>query len=121
MPLPQDEYIRSEPSDDKSSGLYRMGQDETGKPKVIYGEQINAEKAKETPVPKAEKCTTNTDKVDQEIETLKEEKKQLEQQITAAAGDTEKNSALKNKLAQIERELTQKNNDTYRRQQAAVS
>ncbi len=33
----------------------------------------------------AEKCTTNTDKIDREIKKLKEKKQQLEQQIKEAA------------------------------------
>lgn len=69
---------------------------------------------------KAEKCTTNTDKVDREIEKLKEEKKQLEQQIKAAAGEEEKVKEWKKKLAQIEMELSWKDNDTYRRQNSVT-
>ena len=76
---------------------------------------------KEEPAKKAEKCTTNTDNVDREIEKLKEEKKQLEQQIKAAAGDKEKVKVLEKKLAQIEGQLSQKDNDTYRRQNAVIS
>lgn len=76
---------------------------------------------KEEPAKQAEKCTTNTDNVDREIEKLKEEKKQLEQQIKAAAGDKEKAKVLEKKLAQIEGQLSQKDNDTYRRQNAVIS
>ena len=78
-------------------------------------------KAEEKPAKKAEKCTTNTDNVDREIERLKEDKKQLEQQIKVAAGDEEKMKELEKKLAQIEGELSQKDNDTYRRQNAVIS
>lgn len=35
-PTPKDEYISSEKSGIKPSGLYRMGQDENGNPKVLY-------------------------------------------------------------------------------------
>lgn len=59
--------------------------------------------------------------VDREIEKLKEDKKQLEQQIQAAEGDEEKIKELEKKLTQIEGELSQKDNDTYRRQNAAIS
>ena len=55
------------------------------------------------------------------IEKLKEDKKQLEQQIKVAAGDEEKMKELEKKLAQIEGELSQKDNDTYRRQNAVIS
>ena len=91
VPIPKDEYISSEKSGSKPSGLYRLGQDENGNPKVMYDD------------PK------------------KEEKKQLEQQIKAAAGDKEKVKVLEKKLAQIEGQLSQKDNDTYRRQNAVIS
>lgn len=124
--IPKDEYISSEKSGSKPSGLYRLGQDENGNTKVMYDDPKRAAKAKdvqpkEEPAKKAEKCTTNTDNVDREIEKLKEEKKQLEQQIKAAAGDKEKVKVLEKKLAQIEGQLSQKDNDTYRRQNAVIS
>ena len=118
MPLPKDEYISSEKSGNKPSGLYRMGQDENGNPKVLYDDPKKVQKKYATG--KAEECTTNTDAVDREIEKLKEEKRQLEQQIQAETDD-EKVKELEKKLAQVEAELNQKNNDTYRRQNAVVS
>ena len=126
VPIPKDEYISSEKSVSKPSGLYRLRQDENGNPKVTYDDSKRAAKAKdvqpkEEPAKKAEKCTTNTDNVDRKIEKLKEEKKQLEQQIKAAAGDKEKVKVLEKKLAQIEGQLSQKDNDTYRRQNAVIS
>lgn len=126
VPIPKDEYISSEKSGSKPSGLYRLGQDKNGNPKVMYDDPKRAAKAKdvqpkEEPAKKAEKCTTNTDNVDREIEKLKEEKKQLEQQIKAAAGDKEKVKVLEKKLAQIEGQLSQKDKDTYRRQNAVMS
>ena len=126
IPVPKDEYISSEKSGSKPSGLYRLGQDENGNPKVMYDDPKRVAKAKdvqpkEEPAKQAEKCTTNTDTVDREIEKLKEEKKQLEQQIKAAAGDKEKVKVLEKKLAQIEGELSQKDNDTYRRKNAVIS
>lgn len=126
VPIPKDEYISSEKSSSKPSGLYRLGRDENGNPKVMHDDPKRAAKAKdvqpkEEPAKQAEKCTTNTDNVDREIEKLKEEKKQLEQQIKAAAGDKEKAKVLEKKLAQIEGQLSQKDNDTYRRQNAVIS
>ena len=126
IPVPKDEYISSEKSGSKPSGLYRLGQDENGNPKVMYDDPKRVAKAKdvqpkEEPAKQAEKCTTNTDNVDREIEKLKEEKKQLEQQIKAAAGDKEKVKVLEKKLAQIEGQLSQKDKDTYRRQNAVIS
>ena len=126
IPPPVDEYISSEKSGSKPSGLYRLGQDENGNPKLMHDDPKRAAKAKdvqpkEEPAKQAEKCTTNTDNVDREIEKLKEEKKQLEQQIKAAAGDKEKVKVLEKKLAQIEGKLSQKDNDAYRRQNAVIS
>ena len=118
MPLPKDEYISSEKSGNKPSGLYRMGQDENGNPKVLYDDPKKVQKKSATG--KAEECTTNTDAVDREIEKLKEEKRQREQQIQAETDD-EKVKELEKKLARVEAELNQKNNDTYRRQNAVVS
>lgn len=64
---------------------------------------------------------TNTDKVDREIKHLREKQKQLQQQIKSAYGDEEKVKELQKKLAQVESELMQKDNDTYRRQNSSVS
>ena len=116
--VPKDEYISSEKSGNKPSGLYRIGQDENGNPKVLYDDPKKVKKNSASG--KAEECTTNTDAVDREIEKLKEEKRQLEQQIQAETDD-EKVKELEKKLAQVEVELNQKNNDTYRRQNAVVS
>ena len=116
--VPKDEYISSEKSGNKPSGLYRMGQDENGNPKVLYDEPKKVQKKSATG--NAEECTTNTDTVDREIEKLKEEKRQIEQQIQAET-DENKVKELEKKLAQVEAELNQKNNDTYRRQNAVVS
>lgn len=76
--------------------------------------------AKSEPERKAESCTTNTDKVDREIEKLKEEQKRLEQQLRATQ-DTQKAEDLKWQLAQVKNELQQKDNDIYRRQNAVVT
>ncbi len=87
---------RSEKSEDSKAP--KVGGDSQGKP--------------------AEKCVTNTDKVDREIKKLKEKKQQLEQKIQSASGDEKKIRELEKKLAQVE---NQKDNDTYRRQNASVS
>ena len=70
----------------------------------------------EDPKVSGQKCIGNTDRVDQEIRKLKEQKKQLQQQIKSAAGDEEKVRQLQAELAQVENELSQKDNDTYRKQ-----
>lgn len=124
-PIPKDEYISSEKSGSRPSGLYRMGQDENGNPKVLYDAPKKRDSAdgngqprvkSDRPEDNAEKCTGNTDRVDREIEKLKEEKQKLERQIKEASGDEEKVKELKKKLSQVENELSQKDNDTYRRQ-----
>jgi len=126
-PVPKDEYISSEKSGSRPSGLYRMGKDENGNPKVLYDDPKKASDADKKGQPKVgddspeEKCTTNTDKVDREIKKLKEQKQQLEQQIKAASGEEERVKELKKKLSRIQGELSQKDNDTYRRQKAVIS
>ena len=136
---PQDEYISSEKSGKKPSGLYRVSQDENGNRKIFFdnpkadhangkddrsgegadgkGPKVSGD-SKEKP---AEKYVANTDKVDREIKKLKEKKQHLEQQIQSASGDEKKIRELEKKLAQVENELSQKDNDTYRRQHASVS
>lgn len=111
IPVPHDEYISSEEAVTKPSGLYRLEQDKDGNKKVFFDD----------PKKQAKKCTTDTDKVDKEIKKLKEKKQQLEQQIKSASGDKNKLRELEKKLAQVESELSQKDNDTYRRQNAVVS
>ncbi len=136
---PQDEYISREKSGEKPTGLYRAGRDENGRRKIFYdapradradgraGRSGEGEDGKESKVSRdsqgkpAEKCVTNTDKVDREIRKLKEKKQHLEQQIRSASGDEKKIRDLENTLAQVEAELSRKDNDTYRRQNASVS
>ncbi len=139
LPEPQDEYISSEKSGKKPTGLYRLGRDENGSRKIFFddpkadladGKDDRSGEGEDGKGPKVsgdsqgnpeEKCVTNTDKVDREIKKLKEEKQQLEQQIQSAFGDEKKVRELEKKLAKVENELSQKDNDTYRRQNASVS
>lgn len=139
--VPQDEYVSSEKSGAKPSGLYRLGQDEHGNRKIFFedpkksgqaegaghpfakpeapeeGKKPGAKPANpDNPGDKEEKCVGNTNRVEQEIRKLKQEKKTLEQQIRSASGQEEKVEELEKKLAQVESELSQKDNDTYRRQ-----
>ena len=114
---PKDEYISSEKSGKKPSGLYYMGQDENGNPKIIFdtvkkAEETESEQSKGTRLEGASdndrvKVTIgNMDKVKNEIKKLKEEKKQLEQQLKMAAGNEQKTKELEAKLAQVEAELS---------------
>lgn len=47
VPIPKDEYISSEKSGSKPSGLYRLGQDENGNPKLMHDDPKRAAKAKD--------------------------------------------------------------------------
>ena len=66
-----------------------------------------------------DKTTTNTDDVDREIEKLKEKKKQLEQELKTS--DESKKEDLEAQIQQLEMELLQKDNDTYRHNNAIIS
>lgn len=137
---PQDVYISSEKSGKEPVGLDRIGQDENGGRKIFFDDPDKADRADGKEEPKAEKadgkkpkvdgdsqgkpaevCVGNTDKVDREIEKLKEKKRELEQQIRSASGDERKIRELEKKLAQVEQELSQKDNDTYRKQHSEFS
>ena len=125
-----DEYV---PEGTKEpSGLYYLGKDENGQPKIYFDDPEQDEGA-DSPEPKAadapkekaggkkaEICTGNTDQVDREIERLKKEKEQLERRINSET-DEVKRKELESKLSQVENELRQKDNDTYRRQHTVFS
>ncbi len=123
------EYISSEKSGKKPSGLYHMEQDKNGNPKIIFDTAKKAEEAESEQPKGAElkevsdndrvKVTIgNMDKVKNEIKKLKEEKKQLEQQLKMAAGNEQKTKELKAKLAQVEAELNVKDTAEYKKQHA---
>ena len=121
-----DEYIPEEKQE--PSGRYWLGSDGDGRPKVYFDDPERADdKPFDAPAPdkkaagcKTERCTVSTDKVEREIERLKQRKETLERQINAQTDDI-KIRELERKLAQVERELAQKDNDTYRRQHAVFS
>lgn len=66
-------------------------------------------------LPEKDVTKANTDKVDAEIQKLKAKKAQLEQKISSAQNP---DVNLQKRLAQIENELHQKDNDTYRKAHA---
>lgn len=68
-----------------------------------------------------EKCTVNTDKVDEEIRKLKQKQRDLEQQIARSEDDPDKQKELEQQLMQVERELRMKDTDSYRRQHSKVT
>ena len=69
-------------------------------------------------LPKKELTKAATDKADAEIKQLKVKKAQLEQKISSAQNP---DADLQKQLAQIENELRQKDNDTWRRQHTKFS
>ena len=121
----QDQYIPEEAH--VPTGLYWTGKDEDGQPTIFFDapEEATApstrpeapeelQPAKQAPAKQAEKLTGNTDQVDREIQKLREEKETLQQQINREP-DEQKRKVLEQKLAKVESELQQKDNDSYRR------
>lgn len=98
------------------SGLYWVGKDENGAPKVYF----DSPEAKPASGDRAERCTTNTDKVDRELERLRSRADRLERQLDTET-DPAKAQVLEQKLAAAKAELAQKDNDAYRRQNAVIS
>lgn len=128
----QDEYISSEKSGAKPTGLYWIGEDENGNRKIFFDDPKKSGQADEKEPSdkkadssenggKPETCTGDTGEVDREIEKLKEQQKQLRKQIQSASGDRKKVQELQRELAQIENELSQKDNETYRRNHTKFS
>ena len=106
-----DEYIPQEKQ--KPTGLYKFGKDNSGNPKIYFDDPTASDR-------NVDICEGNTDKVDREIEKLKQMQKKLEQQLNTETDKTKKKT-LEQKLAQIQNELLQKDNDTYRRQHSVFS
>lgn len=128
----QDAYVSGRASGEKPTGLYRVGQDENGARRIFYDDPKRPGRAGEPEADKkdagkspaggpAEKCSANTDETEREIRQLKEKKQKLEQQIRAAAGKEEDVRKLEQELAKVESELSEKDNDTYRRQHTVFS
>lgn len=122
-PVPRmSKYIPSE--NDEPIGLYRLAEDEDGNPIIDFDKAEDGggspEKSKkDDPEKKAESCICNTDKVDREIKRLKEKQEQFEQRLRSAEGEAARQ--LEKQLKSVSAELAQKDNDTYRRQQAIFS
>ena len=142
-----DEYVPEEPQE--PSGRYWIGKDEDGQPKIYFDDRPRAADAPKQPedAPAAKKPDAdapeesdptgqgakgpegkkdkdetwecNTDKVDREIEKLKKKQQELERRLGTET-DEAKIKDLERQLSQVEQELRQKDNDTYRRQHAAV-
>lgn len=136
-----DKYVPSEKRE--PSGLYRLGSDGDGRPKIYFDDPERAADSPETPdgAPagggperdqgaeaseeknpdkKTERCTGDTGRADREIERLKKKRAELERRLSGET-DQVKIRELERKLAQVESELRQKDNDTYRRRRTAFS
>lgn len=106
-----------------SAGLYRVNHDGQGKPVLQFNDPDKArDQARTKPFSSQapiESCTTNTDRVDREIQRLKKQQQSLQQQINNASPQQAEH--LQRQLDQITRELQQKDHDNYRRQKAVIS
>ena len=71
------------------------------------------------PESRAETTVCDTGKMDRELENLRKRQEQLEQRLRSAA--PEQAQELRRELDQVNRELSQKDNDAYRRQHAVFS
>ncbi len=141
--LSSDQVFSREPAQDRfipekkeePIGLYRLGKDADGNPQIYFddpdlkqpdkaskeddpnGPKVSAPKQESQ---KEKSWTCNTDAVDREIEKLKRKQQDLSQQLQSETDETKRNRLEKN-LAQIERELSQKDNDAYRKQHAVYT
>lgn len=102
-----DEYI---PSEDKEPiGLYRVSADEQGNAEVKFDAPRDFE-SKET--------TVNTDSVDREIKSLKDEQTALQNRLKSASSDEA--DELRRQLEQLSAELAVKDNDAYRKANSVI-
>ena len=130
-----DEYIPEEPQE--PSGRYWMGKDGDGQPKIYFDDpeqaadepkQLECEpdqadqgaRGPEGKKDKDEVWMCSTDKVDREIETLKKRREALAQRLHTETGEA-RSKDLERQLAQVERELRQKDSDTYRKQHSVLT
>ena len=111
----------------QSAGVYQVTHDENGRRIIQVDEscetaqgQPKAKPQDESEKPNIVKTTVNTDKVDKEIEKLKQTQTQLEQKVAAAKEPKEKEK-LEAQLAQVNAELKAKDNDTYRQQHMEIT
>lgn len=128
-----------------SAGLYSVKKDPQGKREIVFDKParyvkeiaatlLNAmpeiESPRTAPADSAQKpgadgaegtqTIANTDRVDQEIEGLKNKQAQLEKRL-AAASAPERRAALQNELKRLRSQLAMKDNDTYRKQNTDFS
>lgn len=134
----RDEYVPEGERKRESYGRYWLGKDEDGGPKIYFDGPESAEAPKAEDPEKDEKpgapgkaappdkggkekkCIGNTDAVDREIRRLREKKEKLEARLHRETDET-KWESLERQLAQVENELRQKDNDSYRRQHSTFA
>lgn len=125
-----DEYIHSEEPDiANDTGIYSPAKDENGESIIKFtnpDEQDDKKVSDSQGNPSddeknAVKCTVNTDSIEAEIKELKEERKEIQKQINQAADDPDKKAELEKQLSDIEAEIKEKDNDTYKKQHASYT
>lgn len=79
------------------------------------------ERAEREQALQAKQTTLDTDRVDWEINMLKQETERLQRQLALASDDTRLSKLLQEHLQQMNLELDRKDTTTYRRQHAVVS
>lgn len=77
------------------------------------------DKSEEPEEEKSEVTVCDTDRVDKEIERLRENQEQLEQKLRAAEGENAER--IRRQLESVSAELAMKDNDSYRRRNAVFS
>ena len=108
----------------ENSGVYRAPAVQKAAPASPPAEEsriVPEERAfdRYEPEDSAEITICDTGKVDRELENLRKERDQLEQQLRSAA--PEQAEDIRRQLDQLNRELSHKDNDSYRRQHAVFS
>ncbi len=140
---PQDEYIPSGDDAETPSGVYTPEPSEKARSAASSADPTSPEARKESATGSGEDeksveeekattsesdkkdkgtlCTTNTDRVDSEIKKLKEKRTQLEKRLQGTPADENQLEDLKKELSQLEAELSAKDNDAYRKQNATYT
>lgn len=114
-----DEYVPEDKTGLEHSGFYEPVSGENGPGLRFDAPEDESPAARGKTSGRAERTTTNTDRVDRELKKLRAEREKLTQQLRAASPeDAEK---LQKRLSQLENELRQKDNDSYRRAHAVVT
>lgn len=114
-----DEYVPEDKAGFEHSGFYEPVQGENGPELRFDAPEDSSPSAPEKPSGKAEQTTTNTDRVDREIEKLRSEREELSRQLRSASPDEAEK--LQKRLEQLKNELRTKDNDSYRRAHAVIS